>query len=431
MRRIFTGILVFCLCCVCSKPVFADEASLQKEVQELKQMVQELKQIVETQQKEIAEIKQTGTQPVNASPLTAEPSNASNVPSFQKLTGRWNPDIGVIADVVLSSDSPKADTEGADRISVRELELVFGSAIDPYSRMDATLAISDFEEMSIEEAYITRFGLPLDTTARIGRFLPRIGKSISVHRDTLDTVDEPMVIEKYFGHHGYNKTGADIAKTLELPTPMTHQLTLGILEGGNGEEGTLFGTTRRHPTIYSSLKNYADINDNTGLEMGLSYLVGSRDEDSSFEVNVLGMDGTLTHRYADQRHVKFQGEAYFVSREESYYTFEDPITGEFSLQDLDDARHLWGGYFLADWRFSPQWATGFRLDDVQLIETAEDFANVNSKQQGYTGYLTFYQSEFARWRVQYSHIEQTDANDDDRVFVQGTFAIGEHKHKIQ
>ena len=216
----------------------------------------------------------------------------------------------------------------------------------------------------------------------------------------------------------------------DVPDPVAHQVTLGVLEGGNDEEGTLFGESRRRPTIYSHLKNYVDVTDVTGLELGLSHLLGSRDEDSNFEVNVVGIDTTLIHRYGDRRHVKLQAESFYVSRQESAYDREDEDTGEVFFEDLDDAGSLWGGYFLADWRFHPQWATGFRFDDVQLIETEEDLARPDANQKGYTGYLTFYQSEFARWRVQYSHIDTTDRIDDNRIYLQGTFAIGEHKHKI-
>jgi hypothetical protein len=426
------SIAVLCaLCALWPKPASAEFSesqfeALQAQVQKLTGVVQDLKQTVAAQKAEIDVLKSSRETRV-AETAPAMPAQASGPRTLQ---GRWNPDIGVIADTLLSLDSPKADEEGADRLSVRHLELVFGSAIDPYSRLDATLAISDFEEMEIEEAYMTRYELPMGLTARVGRFMPRIGKSIPLHLDSLDTVDEPMVIERYFGHHGYSKTGADVTRPIELPWAMTHQATFGVLEGGNGEEGTLFGEARRRPTVYGSLKNFLDIGDATGLEIGLSHLAGSRDGDGAFEVNVLGLDGTLIHRYADQRHVKLQAEAYHVNRSESSFEFEDPDTGVITEQDLDDARHLWGGYLLGDWRFHPQWATGVRFDDVQLIESGEDFANPQQTERGYTGYLTFYQSEFARWRLQYSHIDQTNADDDHRVFVQGTFAIGEHKHKL-
>jgi len=419
---------ILCVLCALAPKAWAEPFSesqfeiLRSQVQQLTSAVQDLKQTVQAQRVEINVLKAERELPTTPAQPVSGP---------QTLQGRWNPDIGVVADAVFSQDSPKGDEEGADRVAVREMELVLGSAVDPYSRLDATLAISDFEAMALEEAYYTHFDLfGWGVTGRAGRFLPHIGKAIRVHRDSLDTVDEPLVVEKYFGHHGYNKTGADVTRSIDLPWEMTHQATFGVLEGGNGEEGTLFGETRRRPTLYANLKNYVDLNDSTGFEFGLSNLAGSRDEDAQFEVNVIGLDGTLTHRYGDQRHVKLQAEAFRVSREESFYVLEDPDTGATTEQDLDDARNLWGSYLLADWRFDPRWAAGFRFDEVQLIETAENFANPDRTEKGYTGYLTFYQSEFARWRLQFSHLDLTSGQDDNRVFVQGTFAIGEHKHKI-
>ncbi len=398
---------ILCIFCLIARPSHAaDMGLLESQVRELSQIVNDLKLTVENQQREIAVLK--GQTP----PPFTTPAGPSSSRS-RALQGRWNPDIGVVADTVLKLDSPRADAEGADRISVREVELVFGSAVDPYSRLDATVSFSDFEEAGLEEAYYSHYGLPWGITARLGRFKPNIGKVLPVHRDSLDTVDEPLVIQRYFGVEGYNKSGGDIKKILDLPWASTHQVSLGILEGGNGESGTLFGEARRHPTIYSHLKNYWDLNDATGLEIGASHLVGSRDDDSTFEVNVTGLDSTLIYRFADQRHFKLQGEAFHANRTES----------------VGNNRNLWGSYVLADLRFHPQWAAGFRFDHVQLVDNA--IANPHSADVGYTGYLTFYQSEFARWRAQLTHLDLADGNNDDQILIQGTFAIGEHKHKLQ
>ena len=130
---------------------------------------------------------------------------------------KWIPEIGVVADAVYTQDSSKTDTEGSDRLSLRELELVLESAVDPFSRLDATISFSDTEDPALEEAYLTRFGLPFDTTGRLGKFKPKVGKVLGMHRDSLDTVDEPLVIQRYFGAEGYNKSGVDFSKTLNLP----------------------------------------------------------------------------------------------------------------------------------------------------------------------------------------------------------------------
>lgn len=347
------------------------------------------------------------------------------------IAGRWNPEIGVVADLVTTLDSAKTDGEGADRLSVREVELVLGSAIDPFSRLDATIAFSDEEDPSLEEAYVTHFGLPADVIARFGKFKPKVGKAIPVHRDSLETVDEPLVIQKYFGAEGYNKSGIDFSKNLNLTGPITQQVSFGILEGGNGEEGTAFGETKRRPTLYSHLKNYLDVTENTGLELGFSHMVGSRDEDSQFEVQVLGADATLTHQLSANQVLKLQGEVFNLNRKETFQDVEeDDGFGNLITVRHDGDGNLWGYYALADLRFHPQWSTGFRYDMVQPVDLDRN-ENPQKEDRGLTSYLTFHQSEFARWRLQGTHVAQTTGKDDNKIMLQGTFAIGEHKHKIQ
>ena len=190
----------------------AANPSLEMRVNELSTLIHELQQTVVMQQKEINLLK--GGQGLNI-PAPVTTAGAPLAPS-SATRGKWNPDIGVIADALFQHDSPKSDAEGADRLSVRELELVMGSFVDPYSRMDVNIAFSDFEDVHIQEAYLTRFGLPWELTARIGRSKPKIGKALLYHRDILDTADYPLTIRRYFGDAGLNKTGVDLTKPLDL-----------------------------------------------------------------------------------------------------------------------------------------------------------------------------------------------------------------------
>ena len=407
---------ILCLLAIfCVTPVgFADD----QDIQELKQQIGQLKEQINVMQARIDQLE--GQKTVSTPPPSEEKLNnlEAKVTQLENsrgglLKGRWNPDIGVVGDIVAKLDSAKTDTNGSDRVSVREVELVFGSDVDPFSRFDATIAFSELEDASLEEAYLTYFALPANIVGRFGKFKPHVGKAIPVHRDSLETVDEPLVIQKYFGGEGFNKSGVDFTKTLDLPWAITHQLSLGVLSGGNGEDGTAFGSTQRRPTVYSHLKNYLDLNDSTGFELGFSHMAGSRDEDSRFEVQILGADTTLTHHFQPDRTFKLQGEVFNLDRKET----------------VGFDGNLWGLYVLSDLRFHPQWSTGFRFDYVEPVENSVD--NPDKSDRGYSGYLTFHQSEFARWRIQYTHDDLATGKGDNQVMLQGTFAIGEHKHKLQ
>lgn len=427
MKKLSIFFVSVCLTLMLANPDARAESSLEEEFKAMKAefavmqtKMEKLEATVQSQQEQITvqkESKQVYENRIHeleekladAGVVRPQPVASAVPPKTQ-----WLPEIGVVGDVVYTQNSSKEDTEGSDRVALRELELVFGSNVDPYSRFDAVISFSDTEDPSLEEAYLTRFGLPFDTTGRLGKFKPKVGKALGVHRDSLDTVDEPLVIQEYFGAEGMNKSGLDFSSTLPFDGPVTQQVTLGVLEGGNGEEGTAFGDTRRRPTIYSHLKNYVDLNDTTGLELGFSHMIGSRDEDSRFEVQVLGSDVTLTHNFTANQTLKLQGEAFHLDRKET--------------EGFDG--NLWGAYALADLRFHPQWSTGFRYDYVQPVDNDRS-ENPDKEDVGYTGYLTYYQSEFARWRLQFTHKDMITGKDDNAVYLQGTFAIGTHKHKLQ
>jgi len=260
--------------------------------------------------------------------------------------------------------------------------------------------------------------------ARLGRLRPKIGKASAIHRDTLDTVDEPLVVARFLGAEGLSRTGLELSGFLPTPwTAVVHELTAGVMEGGIGEGGTLFGSTRRRPSLYAHLKNFWDISDTSNLELGATYLVGSKDADASFEVNALGLDATLIHHLTPTNKLKWQNEVYLQDRDEAFSITEDGTRTDFHNQP-------WGGYSLLDYRLSPRFGIGGRFDYVEPVD-ADPARVIRHADTAWGGYLTFYQSEFARWRLQVRHTNFAAGGDDNTVFLQGTVAIGVHKHQLQ
>jgi hypothetical protein len=400
-----------------------DLREMRKVLEGLRKTLQAQSEMIQKQQARIEELERKATERPSAEGLkpTPTPSAPAKTPSLPGQIGAALPEIGVVGDIVATSSEETADTEGNDRIAAREIELVVGSYVDPYSRFDATFAFSDFEAADIEEAYLTHWGIPWDLKGRFGRFFPRIGKAGAIHRDQLSTVDEPIVIRRYFGSEGLFRTGADLTKIFEGPAGFVLEPSVGVLEGSSGEGGTIFGSTRRRPTIYSHLKIFKDLSDVSNVELGLTHLAGSSDADAAFEVNALGVDATVLHHVTPINPLKLQGEFYLQQRDEAFLINAD--TGETTHFD----RHPWGLYALADYRWAPRWSAGVRADHVRLVNTTAS----RHADQGISTFLTFHQSEWARWRLQFRHEERASEDTDDAVFLQGTFAIGTHKHQLQ
>jgi len=400
---------------------------LTQEVQRLTQLIERLQGTLQLQQQRIAELEVGRSQPMLPTPT------ASQVGALQRQAAgslsAFNPEIGVLADIVGQLSESSTDGEGNDKLSAREMELVFGHPIDPYSRLDVTVSFSDFEAANLEEAYITHWGLPGEIRGRVGRLKPKIGKAVAIHRDSLDTVDEPLVVQSYLGAEGLSRTGVELSGFLPVPwTAVTHELTGGVMEGGVGEGGTLFGAVRRRPSFYTHLKNFWDITDASNLELGATHLVGSKDADSSFEVNALGLDATLVHHVTPTNKLKWQNEAYLQHRDETVTFTTDESTGEVTSTSMSNTP--WGWYSLLDYRLSPRFGIGGRFDYVEPVEV-DPALLVRHADTAWSGHLTFYQSEFARWRLQLRHTNFAQGGDDNIVFLQGSVAIGVHKHQLQ
>ena len=153
--------------------------------------------------------------------------------------------------------------------------------------------------------------------------------------------------------------------------------------------------------------------DVTTYELGLSHMIGSQDEDAAFEVNIFGIDSTLIHLAGPDQRIKWQSEVFIVDRDEAAAGLKDTTLGAYSV---------------LDYRFSKQWSAGARLDYAELID--HPLTDPDDADHGYTGYVTFYQTDFARWRFQFNHWDLASGEDDNQVMVQGIFAIGDHKHKL-
>jgi len=227
---------------------------------------------------------------------------------------------------------------------------------------------------------------------------------------------------------------------------LTHEFIAGFLEGGNGEEGQSFGGNKRRPTLYTRLKNSLELSDRSQFDLGAAFIAGSADEDAANEVRIVGIDALYRQYFSPRTKFTLQNEWYLQNRsaassagdeqEESSHSHKASFTKDSDagqIEGFDDAANAFrenpfGTYLLADLRFAERWGTGLRWDYVKPINIIEGESN---NEQSYAAYLTFYQSEFARFRLQYEYLDSPDGSTDHRGYLQGTFAIGTHKHVIQ
>ena len=167
----------------------------------------------------------------------------------------------------------------------------------------------------------------------------------------------------------------------------------------------MFGDVRRHPTVYGRLHNAWQASNSTRIEFGGTGLVGSATEEHRSDVQALALDAAYLYSFSPERRLKIQSEFFMLNRDDAVPN-DNPA----------------GYYGLLDYRVNAKWAFGGRYDNVELVEID------SGEDKAYSTYLTFFQSEYARWRLQYQHIDFASGGHDNVVFVQGTFYLGETGH---
>lgn len=437
--RTLSAILIIFICAFCAPRqahALVDESmlqTLQQNMQEMQKTVSSLQQTVLTQNEvireqgiKIAALEKTGPQPAS----TASPKGPLSLTGIRNL----NPEIGMTGTVEAKMTEKTEDGEGNDTIAMKELELNVSQYVDPYSRLDAIIAFNDnleTQNVDIEEAYYSHWGLPLGLRGQIGKFRAKIGKQNLQHLHSLKNSDYAFVIRDFFGEEGLSSSGARLVRSFALPGDVPLELTGEILRGNNGNS---FSGVSRSPIFNVHAKTAFDLSEDASLELGWTTLFGDEnppqfaglDADTGevstartaegrdkYGVRVYGADATLTVNLPEGKTFLFQNELYFQNRGTLVHANENP----------------WGFYALVDYRFHPRFSGGARFDYLEPLGIADQHRST----YGVSPYLTFHQSEFANFKLQFSHTEPAGAEDrsNNEVFLTANFLIGAHQHPVQ
>jgi hypothetical protein len=340
-----------------------------------------------------------------------------------------NPDIAVVADFLGNVSSRNVDAT-RNRMDVREAELDLRAAVDP--RADGVL-VASFErdafpelfakspvddvdsEASIEEAYIFLhdFGVP-NLTMRLGRYHVRFGRQNILHLHDLPTVDPAYVNQSFLAPEALVDSGVEFSYLIPNPWNEYFEIITSINsgEGAASESTTLRGGAKaRSPSIVSHLLWNKNLAKNVNLEIGLSNLWGPSESQEPDEggtrrdVWLYGTDFTLVRRdptggFFNQL---LQGEAIYGHTRQADGSMESS----------------YGGYLLGQQQLAQDWYAGLRLD------WTKDANDSTKAIFGASPYLSWYWSEFLRFRLQYEY-RGGDVPAENLLFLQVTWIYGAH-----
>lgn len=350
-----------------------------------------------------------------------------------------NPEISVVADSV----NWYGDTEGSRRHSdfgLRVLGVHFESYLDPYSKLKACVPVTE-DGVELDEAYITRYDVAKNMNLTLGKFHQQFGVVNRWHIPSLDQVDYPLALRQLLGGP-LESTGVSLDWSLAGSDSGSQGLVLQLT---NGRNARVFGqNSKNFPCALLRYTNYRDVSKDKYVELGLTALCGRNDEWSvdsgagavtqnrDLSSWMLGADLTLLWEPTEA--MRYRN---WLWRSEAYYLHKNILAPDGSGEDSLKA---WGAYSYFQSKVSRTTEIGARLDYYR--PDAKGYANVSglslsplavttsgARQWQVSPYLTWWQSPWVKWRVEFDHRWGTGLPDEDKLFVQCTFAAGPHKHE--
>jgi hypothetical protein len=349
-----------------------------------------------------------------------------------------NPEISVTGDFLFSARQDTTSDESTD-FNFRNLGVHIESWLDPYTRFKSAVAVHE-DETELGEAYVILHDVADDLNLTFGKFRQQFGVVNRWHKHGLDQVDFPLALRKIFGEGGLNQSGLSLDWLMPPVGDASQQLTFQVTDGSNDR---VFGENNRNrPSLLAHYKNYRDLSKDTYLEWGLSGLVGWNDEwdissgtkqNSSKSTTVVGADLSVLWEPTEKmryRNVEWRSEVYLLDKR----LLAPDGSGA-------DTLNAWGLYSYVQSKVSRTMDIGIRGDffvpdtkgyaaipGYSLSPLAVMTRNPYLWQVG--PYITWWQSPFVKFRVEYDHSDGKGIeNPEDVIWLQLIFSAGPHKHE--
>ncbi|MGE0737555.1 hypothetical protein [Sulfurimonas sp.] len=334
-------------------------------------------------------------------------------------------------------------------------ELVLSSSVDPFFTMDGVFHFSE-NGVHVEELFFTSNALGHGTRVKGGKFNSNFGYLNEQHHHAWDFADMPLVYEAFLGMHGLNEKGAQIQWT--APIPFYFMAGLEVLQGENeqmfGKEEMEMVDNAYAPTateeiagsdgvsmVIAYIKASHDIG-NTTLLGGLSYAQGDSridhideheaEEGHAFsgDAKLYGADFVVLHQLDSYSSIKWQSEYLQRELDGTQYAY-NATSGD--LMQPTMLKEQGGLYSQLIYTHDKNWRMGVRYDTILKNDVTNNGSDVEqpSGLDKYTAMIEYHTSEFARFRLQYSH-DNAMFNEDgerekiDTIILQANISIGAH-----
>lgn len=326
-----------------------------------------------------------------------------------------NPSIGMNA---LFSGMAARNLDQPYGLQFDEAEMSVISVVDPWWTLNADLVFAS-NEVSPEEVWARSTSVPA-LQLKVGRLRGTFGKHGLLHSHAFPFIQAPIIMGNTIGEEGFKDAGLEAAWL--TPLPWYSELTGGVYQAieADDEHPLDFGSTRHDNVPFlAHFKNEFDLNDQTTLELGQSWLQGRGTD--GFVHSSGGADLTVRNvplRNSNRRGWILQGEY-----------IQKGMSGDGAYQKQSN-----GWYASFQYRLSQVWWAGIRGEQARDSETdflVDDAGDpVPGRISRGSVNVAWAPSEFSFVRLEYSHAVADAGNglepSDDRILLQMSYTIGFH-----
>jgi len=309
------------------------------------------------------------------------------------------------------------------------VELSLFGQIDPFARGEMRIESGEGTpggemNVTLAEATLTLLTLPYGTQAKLGQMRNRFGWSNAIHEHDLPWIDRPDVYRVFLGDEGLKEKGVEGTWVPDF-LPFYVQVLGGVF---NGDNETAFGRgLLTHPLATGRVMTFFDLTDTQALQVGASVANGETAE--RLRSTLLGFDLKYKFRPEGWLHplLTLGSEGiYSIRRTERGVDVDGDGSPDLFQKQTRNSFGWYGWGELQPWR---RWAFGVRYDSTQ-------YPDAPGYQWAVEPYVTFYPSEFLRFRLAYKHTDRSHPFDVagnggsarlvDELLFQATFILGAH-----
>ncbi len=338
--------------------------------------------------------------------------------------------------------------------SIPNAELVFDGTVDPYLKAVANvvykLDANGETGVELEEMYFLTTSLPGNLQVKGGQFFTEFGRQNPQHPHSWAFADQPLALNRMFGPEGLRSQGLRVSWL--LPTSFYTEATLAVLNSAgtttysfrSEESAAIHGGVPVERAVRGAgdmlyvprVATSVDLTSTQTLLMGVSGAFGPNSSGPGARTQIYGADVYWKWKSPTAHQgfpfVAFQSEAlmrrYGAAMREAEAIPQLTLPSE-SLRDR-------GVYAQLQWGIRPMLVAGVRADYASAVSAQREIVYLyapveRANRARYSTNLTWFPSEYSKFRVQYNYDHRRGIGNDHSLLLQFEFLLGAHAaHKF-